>query len=60
MKEQGYFGNDKIIKVEFYENYVIGKHHRLDFKNGHHNSTQILKYVHDKYMSTTDGHNSNQ
>ncbi|XP_062104333.1 uncharacterized mitochondrial protein AtMg00300-like [Humulus lupulus] len=45
LKKQSLLSNDKMSKVDLCENCVWGKHHRLVFKVGQHNSRGILEYL---------------
>ena len=42
LNEQRFFGKDKITKVDFCEHCIRGKHHRLKFKVGSHESKSVL------------------
>ncbi|KAL2480186.1 Integrase catalytic domain-containing protein [Abeliophyllum distichum] len=46
LTNEGVFGKDKIEKLSFCEQYVIGKQNILPFKTGTHKSTSILEYLH--------------
>jgi hypothetical protein len=46
MSEQNLLCKDKVSKVDFCEHCTLGKHHRLKFKIGTHNSKEILEYIH--------------
>jgi transposase InsO family protein len=46
MSEQQLLGKDKVSKLDFCEHCILGKHHRLKFTAGTHNSKRILEYVH--------------
>ena len=46
ISKQGLLGKDKVSEMDFCEHYMLGKHHRLSFKVGQHNSKAILEYLH--------------
>ena len=46
LNEQKLFRKDKISKIDFCEHCILGKHHRLKFKVGTHESKSPLEYVH--------------
>ena len=46
LNKSNVFGNDVVSKLEFCENCVLGKQHRLSFNLSSHKSKAILDYVH--------------
>ena len=46
LSKQELLGNDKIVDQEFCEQCVLGKQHRLAFKNSTHRVSHILQYLH--------------
>lgn len=44
--EQGLFGKDNITSLDFCENCVLGKQHRVNFTKGTHLATNCLEYLH--------------
>ena len=46
LSEQGYFGTDKLGKLEFCEECVRGKAHRASFNQAIHKTQERLEYVH--------------
>lgn len=51
--KKGSFGKDLISKIPFFENFTIGKHHRLHFDFGKHKTTSLLEYVHSDLWGLT-------
>lgn len=37
---------DRILDIEFYESYVVGKIHKVKFNHGVHTSKGVLYYAH--------------
>nr|GEY45329.1 retrotransposon protein, putative, Ty1-copia subclass [Tanacetum cinerariifolium] len=46
LEKQGLFGKKSLGKLDFCENYVLGKSHRLSFGVGRHNTQGVIDYVH--------------
>ena len=46
LNKSNVFGHDILSKLEFCENCVLGKQHRLSFKLSSHRSKSVLDYVH--------------
>ncbi|TXG60237.1 hypothetical protein EZV62_014810 [Acer yangbiense] len=46
LSKQNLLNGDNVNKLEFCENCVLGKQHRLSFSTAQHNTKKILKYVH--------------
>ena len=46
LNKSNVFGHDIVSKLEFCENCVLGKQHRLSFKLSSHRSKSVLEYVH--------------
>ena len=46
LNKSNVFGKDVISKLEFCENCVLGKQHRLSFKLSNHISKSVLDYIH--------------
>ncbi|GJY41440.1 retrotransposon protein, putative, ty1-copia subclass [Tanacetum coccineum] len=46
LEKQGLFGKESLGKLNFYENYVLGKSHRVRFGVGRHTTQGVVDYVH--------------
>ncbi|GJX02709.1 retrovirus-related pol polyprotein from transposon TNT 1-94 [Tanacetum coccineum] len=46
LEKQGLFGKKSIGKLNFCENYVLGKSHRVSFGVGRHTTQGVIDYVH--------------
>nr|GEW28821.1 retrovirus-related Pol polyprotein from transposon TNT 1-94 [Tanacetum cinerariifolium] len=46
LEKQGLFGKKSLGKLNFYENCVLGKSHRVSFGVGRHTSQGVIDYVH--------------
>ncbi|KAK4841553.1 hypothetical protein QYF36_006375 [Acer negundo] len=46
LSKQNLLNGDSVNKLEFCENCVLGKQHRLIFSTAQHNTKEILQYVH--------------
>ncbi|GKE22157.1 retrovirus-related pol polyprotein from transposon TNT 1-94, partial [Tanacetum coccineum] len=46
LEKQGLFGKKSLGKLDFYENYVLGKSHRVRFGVGRHTTQGVIDYVH--------------
>ncbi|GKD93654.1 retrovirus-related pol polyprotein from transposon TNT 1-94, partial [Tanacetum coccineum] len=46
LEKQGLFGKKSIGKLDFCENYVLGKSHRVSFGVGRHTTQGVIDYVH--------------
>ncbi|GKC30626.1 retrotransposon protein, putative, ty1-copia subclass [Tanacetum coccineum] len=45
LEKQGLFGKKSLGKLDFYENYVLGKSHRVSFGVGRHTTQEVIDYV---------------
>ncbi|TXG73297.1 hypothetical protein EZV62_001876 [Acer yangbiense] len=39
-------GGDQVTKLDFYENCVLGKQHKLSFTTAQHNTKEVTEYAH--------------
>ncbi|GJU90611.1 retrovirus-related pol polyprotein from transposon TNT 1-94, partial [Tanacetum coccineum] len=46
LEKQGLFGKKSLGKLDFYENCVLGKSHRVSFGVGRHTTQGVIDYVH--------------
>nr|GFA28890.1 retrovirus-related Pol polyprotein from transposon TNT 1-94 [Tanacetum cinerariifolium] len=46
LEKQGLFGKKSLGKLDFYENCVLGKSHRVSFDVGRHTTQGVIDYVH--------------
>ncbi|GJX35750.1 retrotransposon protein, putative, ty1-copia subclass [Tanacetum coccineum] len=46
LEKQGLFGKKSLGKLDFCENYVLGKSHRVSFGVGKHTTQEVIDYVH--------------
>ena len=46
LSKQNMLDSDQVSKIEFCENCVLGKQHRLSFSTAQHSTSEILEYVH--------------
>ncbi|GJX88874.1 retrovirus-related pol polyprotein from transposon TNT 1-94 [Tanacetum coccineum] len=46
LEKQGLFGKKSLGKLDFCENYVLGKSHRVSFGVGRHTTQGVIVYVH--------------
>ncbi|GJV06418.1 retrovirus-related pol polyprotein from transposon TNT 1-94 [Tanacetum coccineum] len=46
LEKQGLFGKKSLGKLDFCENYVLGKSHRVSFGVGRHTTQGVIDYVH--------------
>ncbi|GJS07278.1 retrovirus-related pol polyprotein from transposon TNT 1-94 [Tanacetum coccineum] len=46
LEKQGLFGKESLGKLDFCENYVLGKSHRVRFDVGRHTTQGVVDYVH--------------
>ncbi|GJR28667.1 retrotransposon protein, putative, ty1-copia subclass [Tanacetum coccineum] len=46
LEKQGLFGKKSLGKLDFYENYVLEKSHRVSFGVGRHSTQGVIDYVH--------------
>nr|GEZ73733.1 retrotransposon protein, putative, Ty1-copia subclass [Tanacetum cinerariifolium] len=46
LEKQGLFGKKSLGKLNFYENCVLGKSHRVSFSVGRHTTHGVIDYVH--------------
>ncbi|TXG53987.1 hypothetical protein EZV62_019243 [Acer yangbiense] len=46
LSKQNLLDGDQVNKIEFCENYILGKQHRLSFSTAQHTSKQTLEYIH--------------
>ncbi|GJZ84557.1 retrotransposon protein, putative, ty1-copia subclass [Tanacetum coccineum] len=46
LEKQGLFGKESLGKLDFCENYVLGKSHRVRFGVGRHTTQGVIDYVH--------------
>ncbi|GKC96465.1 retrovirus-related pol polyprotein from transposon TNT 1-94 [Tanacetum coccineum] len=45
LEKKGLFGKKSLGKLDFYENYVLGKSHRVSFGVGRHTTQGVIDYV---------------
>nr|GEU69166.1 retrotransposon protein, putative, Ty1-copia subclass [Tanacetum cinerariifolium] len=46
LEKQGLFGKKSLANLDFCENYVLGKSHRVSFDVGRHTTQGVIDYVH--------------
>ncbi|GJY42902.1 retrotransposon protein, putative, ty1-copia subclass [Tanacetum coccineum] len=46
LEKQGLFGKKSLGKLDFFENYVLEKSHRVSFSVGRHTTKGVIDYVH--------------
>ncbi|MCI21355.1 hypothetical protein A2U01_0042522, partial [Trifolium medium] len=53
LARQGLLGQEKLSKLEFYDNCTLGKQHKVKFRVRVHNSNRPFEYVHSDLWGRT-------